>query len=637
MAIVKMTEFNLIVFENKKKELLDSFQKFKEVDFRLSDIKKYGYGNFKSENLEDIDEKIFKLDNAIKNVKRYEVSKGAIKSLKEGNKTFTYDELEKYVSNSNAMHLESEIVIETNKIDSMNKQIEDYQNKIKEYEDFIELDISKNDILKLRKSNFILGTIATKNFENLESELDKKENLVHYEILKRTNKEIIISLLILKNDYEKIDAILRNSGFNNISIELEKTPKEYLKEYDEKIRNCKGEIRKAESKLKEFTSEIETLKISYEYYKNQKLRESVSEKFGTIQNLSVIAGFIPEDKKETFSEKIEKIAEDYYYLEFKEVEKDDRNIPIKFKNNKFNEAFEDLVKTYSIPSYDEVDPTPVVAPFYWLFFGMMVADFGYGLIMLILSTLVLKTCNLSKSTRRMVKFLFYLSFSIMIWGVVYGSYFNLPINVYRLLDPVTEYNKIMILSVLFGVVHLFLGLGVKAYVLIRDGKVLDAILDVGVLYVVLSSAMAYIALSSEIAKYILYASLLVMLFTAGRKLKGVGGKFGLGVYTVYGLTGYLGDLVSYLRLMALGLSGGFIAQSVNMICSMIGYKYSTIIFVSLVFVIGQTINLLLSLLGAYVHTARLIYVEFFSKFYEGGGKEFKDFVIEEKYINIKEN
>ncbi|WP_156286287.1 V-type ATP synthase subunit I [Oceanivirga salmonicida] len=637
MAIVKMTEFNLIVFESKKKELLDSFQKFKEVDFRLSDIKKYGYGNFKSENLEDIDEKIFKLDNAIKNVKRYEVSKGAIKSLKEGNKTFTYDELEKYVSNSNAMHLESEIVIETNKIDSMNKQIEDYQNKIKEYEDFIELDISKNDILKLRKSNFILGTIGTKNFENLESELDKKENLVHYEILKRTNKEIIISLLILKNDYEKIDAILRNSGFNNISIELEKTPKEYLKEYDEKIRNCKGEIRKAESKLKEFTSEIETLKISYEYYKNQKLRESVSEKFGTIQNLSVIAGFIPEDKKETFSEKIEKIAEDYYYLEFKEVEKDDRNIPIKFKNNKFNEAFEDLVKTYSIPSYDEVDPTPVVAPFYWLFFGMMVADFGYGLIMLILSTLVLKTCNLSKSTRRMVKFLFYLSFSIMIWGVVYGSYFNLPINVYRLLDPVTEYNKIMILSVLFGVVHLFLGLGVKAYVLIRDGKVLDAILDVGVLYVVLSSAMAYIALSSEIAKYILYASLLVMLFTAGRKLKGVGGKFGLGVYTVYGLTGYLGDLVSYLRLMALGLSGGFIAQSVNMICSMIGYKYSTIIFVALVFVIGQTINLLLSLLGAYVHTARLIYVEFFSKFYEGGGKEFKDFVIEEKYINIKEN
>lgn len=328
-----------------------------------------------------------------------------------------------------------------------------------------------------------------------------------------------------------------------------------------------------------------------------------------------------------------------------EVKRDSNSAPIKLKNDKFSSAFEGLVKTYSMPSYNEVDPTPLVAPFYWLFFGMMVADFGYGLLVTILSFIVLKTCNLKESVKKNVKFFFYLGFSIMLWGAIYGSYFSLPLGIPGLINPTTDYNTILKISIIIGLIHVFVGLGTKAYIQIRDGKALDAFYDVGLWYITLTtvillllgSYMGFTPLVMKIIKYIMIIAMIGIILTGGRDVKNIGGRIGLGVYSLYGISGYMGDLISYARLMALGLSGGFIALSVNQICAMVGFKPATIIFVILIFIFGQTFNLLLSLLGAYVHSARLIYVEFFGKFYEGGGREFKDFKIDEKYINIKED
>ncbi|MCT7693785.1 MAG: V-type ATP synthase subunit I, partial [Lactobacillus iners] len=332
-------------------------------------------------------------------------------------------------------------------------------------------------------------------------------------------------------------------------------------------------------------------------------------------------------------------------LTMEKVAKTSNDAPIKLKNGKFSDAFEGLVKTYSMPSYNEIDPTPLVAPFYWLFFGMMVADFGYGLLVTILSGIVLKTCNLKEAMRKNVKFFFYLGFSIMLWGAIYGSYFSLPLGIPGLINPTTDYNTILKLSIVIGLIHVFVGLGAKAYMQIRDGKPLDAFYDVGLWYLTLTTVillllgkyMGFNPIAMKVIKYIMILSMIGIILTGGREVKNIGGRIGLGIYSLYGISGYMGDLISYARLMALGLSGGFIALSVNQICAMVGFKPATIIFVIIIFVFGQTFNILLSLLGAYVHSARLIYVEFFGKFYEGGGKEFKDFKIDEKYINIKED
>lgn len=640
MAILNMSRFNLIVFEHDKKEILNSLQNFREVDFRQSDIKEFGYDNFLSSDIEEIEDNIFKLDQVIKKLRKYEKAKGALKSLKDGQKTFTYSELKEFTKNHDFKKVVDEVTKLQFDYDANLKTIENARIKIQDYTPLLELDISNKEIHSLKQVFCNIGMIPTKYLSNLENDE------IYYEVINKTVKESLVCI-VSKNNNNKdlVKEILRKSNFNKLSLSLEKKPCEYIEEFNKEIEEKTNVNNDIVEKFKQYADDIEDLEVCYEYYCNEKLREIKSEGFGKTDELVVLEGFIPTEKENEFKKQIEDVCSNYYYLTMEKVAKTSNDAPIKLKNGKFSDAFEGLVKTYSMPSYNEIDPTPLVAPFYWLFFGMMVADFGYGLLVTILSGIVLKTCNLKEAMRKNVKFFFYLGFSIMLWGAIYGSYFSLPLGIPGLINPTTDYNTILKLSIVIGLIHVFVGLGAKAYMQIRDGKPLDAFYDVGLWYLTLTTVillllgkyMGFNPIAMKVIKYIMILSMIGIILTGGREVKNIGGRIGLGVYSLYGISGYMGDLISYARLMALGLSGGFIALSVNQICAMVGFKPATIIFVIIIFVFGQTFNILLSLLGAYVHSARLIYVEFFGKFYEGGGKEFKDFKIDEKYINIKED
>lgn len=639
MAILNMSRFNLIVFEHDKKEILNSLQNFREVDFRQSDIKEFGYDNFFSSDIEEIEDNIFKLDQVIKKLRKYEKAKGALKSLKDGQKTFTYSELKEFTKNHDFKKVVDEVTKLQFDYDANLKTIENARIKIQDYTPLLELDISNKEIHSLKQVFCNIGMIPTKYLSNLENDE------IYYEVINKTVKESLVCIVSKNNNKDLVKEILRKSNFNKLSLSLEKKPCEYIEEFNKEIEEKTNLNNNIVEKFKQYADDIEDLEVCYEYYCNEKLREIKSEGFGKTDELVVLEGFIPTEKENEFKKQIEDVCSNYYYLTMEKVAKTSNDAPIKLKNGKFSDAFEGLVKTYSMPSYNEIDPTPLVAPFYWLFFGMMVADFGYGLLVTILSGLVLKTCNLKEAMRKNVKFFFYLGFSIMLWGAIYGSYFSLPLGIPGLINPTTDYNTILKLSIVIGLIHVFVGLGAKAYMQIRDGKPLDAFYDVGLWYLTLTTVillllgkyMGFNPIAMKVIKYIMILSMIGIILTGGREVKNIGGRIGLGVYSLYGISGYMGDLISYARLMALGLSGGFIALSVNQICAMVGFKPATIIFVIIIFVFGQTFNILLSLLGAYVHSARLIYVEFFGKFYEGGGKEFKDFKIDEKYINIKED
>lgn len=639
MAILNMSRFNLIVFEHDKKEILNSLQNFREVDFRQSDIKEFGYDNFLSSDIEEIEDNIFKLDQVIKKLRKYEKAKGALKSLKDGQKTFTYSELKEFTKNHDFKKVVDEVTKLQFDYDANLKTIENARIKIQDYTPLLELDISNKEIHSLKQVFCNIGMIPTKYLSNLENDE------IYYEVINKTVKESLVCIVSKNSNKDLVKEILRKSNFNKLSLSLEKKPCEYIEEFNKEIEEKTNVNNDIVEKFKQYADDIEDLEVCYEYYCNEKLREIKSEGFGKTDELVVLEGFIPTEKENEFKKQIEDVCSNYYYLTMEKVAKTSNDAPIKLKNGKFSDAFEGLVKTYSMPSYNEIDPTPLVAPFYWLFFGMMVADFGYGLLVTILSGIVLKTCNLKEAMRKNVKFFFYLGFSIMLWGAIYGSYFSLPLGIPGLINPTTDYNTILKLSIVIGLIHVFVGLGAKAYMQIRDGKPLDAFYDVGLWYLTLTTVillllgkyMGFNPIAMKVIKYIMILSMIGIILTGGREVKNIGGRIGLGIYSLYGISGYMGDLISYARLMALGLSGGFIALSVNQICAMVGFKPATIIFVIIIFVFGQTFNILLSLLGAYVHSARLIYVEFFGKFYEGGGKEFKDFKIDEKYINIKED
>ena len=277
---------------------------------------------------------------------------------------------------------------------------------------------------------------------------------------------------------------------------------------------------------------------------------------------------------------------------------------------------------------------------------MMVADFAYGLILCLATGVALHFLKLRDQSRKFLEFFFALSFSTMIWGLIYGSAFGDLIHLpTQILDSSKDFMSILILSIVFGGVHLVTALGMKAYVLIKNEHWIDAFYDVFLWYLTLTSVILLILsgkfVFSPLVKTIISVcaalGMLGIVAFSARDAKTLAGRIGGGLYSLYGITSYIGDFVSYLRLMALGLAGGFIAVAINIIVKKLAETgFVGLIFGIVIFAFGQTFNVFLSLLSAYVHTSRLTYVEFFSKFYEGGGKAFKNFRSESQYFEMKE-
>ena len=649
MAIVKMTKFNLIAFKSQKLKLLKNLQKFKEVDFVHIALEKEDtltkINN--NEELVKVDERIVSVKNAIDLLRKYNAVDKSLKALIKGNDNYTYEELsKKVVIEYDWKKICEELKILSNKYLEIKTQISKKYNEIDELSIWNKLDVNPQELKKLKKVTSYLGTIPIKLKNNFIESISKL-SYTYYEELKITKDEIYYLILSHNSaeENEKILEILRANSFSLNNLELNKVPKERIEILKKEISELKAEKRVIKEDIKVYQNEVKDLEAVYDYLINRKLRIETIEKLVQTDKVFGIEGWVPTTKVKEFEEKIKEIVGENYYLEMEEAERDDETVPIKLKNGVLASAFESLTAMYAYPKYNEVDPTPFIAPFYIIFFGMMGADAGYGAVLLLATWFILKFVNLNKKTKLFVQFFFYLSFSVIIWGILYGSYFGLSIpGLWKMIDPATEYNKLLVGSVLFGIVHIYFGLGLKAYLLLKAKKPLDAIYDVLFWYMALTGGILYLTLKmlglgvtvATISGVVSVIGMIGIVLTGGREAKGIGAKLGSGLYSLYGISGYVGDFVSYSRLMALGLSGGFIAQAINMIIGMVSGSWIGLIFVPVIFIGGHFFNMFLSFLGGYVHTSRLMYVEFFGKFYEGGGRPFKDFREESKYINLED-
>ena len=655
MAIVKMSKFDLVVFAEQRAKVLKKLQKFKEVNFvdielhdengELSKDAVEGVTKYvNNEELTHIDERLYQLSNAISLIKKYDERKTRLRDVIHGNENYTFDELAKKALTYDWKKVSSEL----NKIGTQYSQIKsEISKKYMRYDEidlWERLDVNPKELKNLKKVNTFLGTVPIKlkgTFIDGIAELDK----TYYEELKIVKDEVYYLVIssIDEREKEKLAEVFRNSSFTVENLDIDAVPQDYKNGLQKEISELKKEKRRLKAQIKTYSEDLADLQAVYEYMQNKKLRIVESEKLAQTENNILIKGWIPTEKVSEFEKVIKDEAGDNYYLTFTDADRDDATVPIKLKNGKVASTFENLTGMYAYPRYNEIDPTPLFTPFYILFFGMMGADVGYGLVLLLATMFVLKVVNLSSQMRKSVKFFFYLSFSVIFWGLLYGSYFGATIpGMWRLVDPASQYNDLLIGSIVFGVVHIFVGLAIKAYMLIRDGKSLEAVYDVLFWYMALIGGMLFLifklmnlsAVVANVSMWVMIAGMAGIVLTGGREAKGVGAKLGGGLYSLYGISSYVGDFVSYSRLMALGLSGGFIASAINMIAGMIGGNWFGMIFIPLILIAGHLFNMFLSFLGAYVHTSRLMYVEYFGKFYEGGGKPFKDFRTENKYINL---
>ncbi len=646
MAIVNMTKFQLVLLREDKDEVLQSLQKFGDVhfvDLSENNFEEEVYRDDRTEKAVEISEDLKKVDWSIARLSEFAEKPKGLESLNSALPSMSFEELE-----SSAKEFDfRKVYAETRKVVDDMAEKKTKMDALKGENDRLRpwttLDVKMSSLESWSTGKILVGSIPTKFRASLDEDLVDAQ-YTYMEIVGNAGGNTYLFFLVGDEEVDSVEDALRKNGFTEEILRGDLTPSERIAANEKNIRELEHEREQLSHVLRKLSKDyLKSLEIEHEYLSNRILRETSSSNFLASEYASFLEGYVPTESLEEMKQFIQEKVGQGYYMETKEAESDDEQVPIALKNSKLVEPFESMVYSYSLPRYNELDPTPFMAPFYWVFFGMMVADAGFGLLTLVLTTIVLKKFRLKKATAEFVRFFQILSISIIFWGIIYGGFFGDLAPWKGLIDTNKDYTLMIILSVAFGVIHLFFGMGLKAFMNFRDGDAAGAFYDViswymaliGVALFLLAEPMGMPPVLKTIGLVSMIVGMVVIVLFSARDERGFG-RFAWGIYNLYGITSYIGDLVSYTRLMALGLAGGFISVAVNTIVKMIfGFGIPGILLGAIVFVVFQLFNLFLSMLSAYVHTMRLQYVEYFGKFYDGGGVPFKKFRSEEKYVNIK--
>ena len=524
-------------------------------------------------------------------------------------------------------------------------------------EPWLELDVPMK-FSGTKQTAALVGTLPGDYTEQTLTEalLAQTEAAVAVEVVSHSKERSCIFAVCEKAEQEAVFAALRTLGFAFVSDPTRHPPKVRYERYGEEIKTHRQEIADASAQIRTLADRRRDLEFVYDYFSIRHEKYDALQMISTSGSAVVISGYIPEKRVEKLTAQLES---HFTVAVAVSDPPEDADVPVLLENNGFAGAVEGITKMYAMPGKEDVDPNPVMAFFYYIFFGIMLSDAGYGLLM-VLGTLFAKlkykpTGNMKKT----VDMYFYCGIATVFWGTLFGSWFGDIIpqvakqffgkdvgSLALWFEPVNDPMKLMLYAFLFGIIHLFVGLGVSFYNMWRQGNKVGAICDVIPVYLFVTG-LAPLGASIVIdvppmilntGKWLLIIGTVLIVLTAGRSSKNIIGKFGLGLYGLYNTaSGWLSDILSYSRLLALGLCTGVIASVINTLGLIPSSKPVKLALLIPVFIFGHAVNMAINLIGTYVHTNRLQYVEFFSKFYEGGGRSFTPLHTNTKYFNLKED
>ena len=433
-------------------------------------------------------------------------------------------------------------------------------------------------------------------------------------------------------DAQALEALLRDCGGTRVFLDIAVPAREEiarLQAFAEK--EVPQRFAQLDARLKEIARHIREIQILRDLYALERDRLAACSRLLETQAAFILTAWTPAEAESAVREALLRVTRDVE-MEFA-APAEDEEPPVQLKNGPAISPFESIVGMYSLPAYRGFDPTAVMMPFFLCFFGMMMSDAGYGIIMA--AACFFAYSKLKKQNRGGMLWILALGgVATAIWGYLLGGFFSIdgapqPLGFTFTSDPL----KSLILCAILGAVHLFVGLGVAAYMNIRRGKIWAAVFD-QVFWIVFLSGLGVMFLNVRVGAYIAIPSAVGIFFTAGRERKNVASKLVGGFSALYGATSYVSDVLSYARLFGMGLATGMIGMAFNTLAGMVAGSWFGTIFAVLILAVGHTFNLGINALGAYVHSCRLQYIEFFGKFYEDGGKPFQPLRNQTKYVDL---
>ncbi len=504
------------------------------------------------------------------------------------------------------------------------KEKNNFENKRKEIAPFLFLPLNYKKITSLVHFSLVFLKINKKEKKLLEG----KTNLKHIE------KDIYLSL-IRKEDKDFLKFLEEKK------IKILKLPCEILKEYPqnsfsqidnifkEKIENLEKELKEEEEKLKKHARTKSNLFLLYDFLNNKNFKEKIASSLKRTNNFFYLSGWIAKKDEERFLN-IMKEFKEFVFFKLRKPSASQR-LPTLLENKKMIAPFQIIVDMYGPPHPSSLDPTLILAPFFFFFVGVCISDAGYGIILSLFSFYILKKKKLTSQGRKFFKLLFYLGISTTSVGVALGGFlgFSLP---FKIIDMMNEPFNFLLFCLLLGYIQVLIGLGIRCFLEIREKNQM------------FMSSLSWIGLLLALPFYFIFKlsflKILSIIFifnilVFSSRNKNIFKRIPQGLYELYGITRYFSDILSYSRLLALGMATGVIAMVVNLLAKQaLGVPVVGYIIFLLIFLGGHIFNLLINLMSGFIHSARLQFVEFFSKFFRLGYNFFSPLKVNTKYVKL---
>jgi V/A-type H+-transporting ATPase subunit I len=600
---------------------------------------------------------------AIEILEEYAPEKRSLTSSLNGRKTLTAEEYYNFVEDIPEMLRIAKRINEfSEEIAERKGRIVRYEAEIQELEPWQSLD-TPMDYRGSKKSACFTGTFAGElTVEMITERYYSNENApkAYFETVSVSPEQTCVFVLCAANERGLCENALRGIGFSEPKTAYKGIPREETAEREKAIDALKKEIKALSDEIISYKGARNAVKFMTDYYSMREEKYEVLSKLGQHKRVFVIEGYVPQSCAAELAAVLE-----HEYNAAAEIEEADENAPVMLKNPYLAQPVEGVVRTFAMPARGEIDPTTIMSLFYYVFFGLMLSDAGYGIVIALGCFIAIKKFKtMEDELRNSLRMFMYCGISTIFWGILFGSWFGDAVTVISetffgrtvsipplWFEPVTDPMKLLMVSFLFGLIHLFTALGIKMYQCIKAKDYMGALTDCVFWYMLVGGGVVYLfsvdmfismagltvklpAAAANTAAVIAGLGALGILFFSARNGNALK-RLAKGAYSLYGATSWLSDILSYSRLLALGLATGVIATVFNKMGSMLGGGIAGIILFVFVFLVGHTLNIGINLLGAYVHTNRLQFVEFFGKFYEGGGREFEPFEAHTRYYKIK--
>ncbi|MFW6140108.1 MAG: V-type ATP synthase subunit I [Acidobacteriota bacterium] len=636
MAVADIQKVQIIGHSYVKMDFLSSLQEQGLIQIERTDFDELGL-NASLQEESKIEHRLFQLSRVIDFLSKWEHKRLAEKILLEKPKLSIAQRKEildfDYIS-----VLEKAETLEKTKNDILSRNQYLAREKLA-LEPFESLDIPIPLFKSTKLTEIMLGSVPVSGLENLRDIQEKQQ--LWLSVIRQGKREVLVSVIYLKEKKEEFEESLREVSFNPFYFSetvIEKAEKsDGVSDVMEKLEQ---EIEKGIQRAAELDKQAEELSLKYKdklmLVYDSLLNEMNKNKFssftGETKNVFFLEGWIQEKDIERLKQKLETYSQSVEY--FFRPPFPDEDPPVVLDNPPVGRPFEIVTKLYGLPSRGSLDPTMYLAPFFFVFLGLTVSEAGYGLVVTILSLLYLRFAKPKGGLKLFMKLLAIVGVANIFLGSMVGGWFGFPVPELMVIDPLNDPLSFLILSLVLGFIQVWFGTLLRLITEIRQKDYLKAVFVQGGWLVLLPSLVLYLLTNVPVWGYVCLGSALGVVFFASPSRNPLLRFFG-GLYSLYDISRYLSDVLSYSRLLALGLATTVIAMVVNTLCeSALGIPWIGWLFAALIFAGGHLFNLGISFLGGFVHSMRLQFVEFFSKFFDSGGQPFKPFELENKYTEF---